>query len=507
MELYSILLQTEQRCPDNTAYVYEGSSFTYREFLQGSNIVGHGLIQRGFAERQNVALLTPNTPHFVFGLFGLLGAGHIAVPLNPLLNPHEIGHLIRHAEPRVLLYDPLLKEKAEQAVRDSGHPVECLSISDLLRVASPDTSSFTPTVGEDDPSMILYTSGTTGDPKGVVLTHKNIYSNTVSFSRALDLRETDTFLCCLPLYHTYAMTVIVFGSLLMGARVILYPQFVPQRILEAFVTEPNIVFAAVPPMFFMVTRFAPDDIAGRHHLRFMVSGGGPLPVDVAIAFQKKFNHEILEGYGLTETSPVVAYNRPGQNQLGTIGPPLPGVEVEIRNEAGEVLGPNQIGELCVRGDLVMKEYYKNEEETRRVFYPGGWLRTGDLASIGEDGYIKIVGRQKDLIVCGGENIYPREIEETLMKYPGVLEAAVVAKPNKLRSEVPQAFVVLAEEAKGKVTESDLRKFCREHLAEYKIPEEFTFLDAMPKTAKGTIEKKELRRWAAAGIDAQSNAPA
>jgi len=498
MELYSILLQTEQRCSEDTAYVYEGRSYNYREFLQNSNVVGHALIQRGYRERQNIGLLTPNTPNFVFGLFGLLGAGHIAVPLNPLLNPQEIGNLLRDAGPRVLLYDPLLKDKAEQAVRDSGLEVECLSIPELLQTPGPVTASFAPAAGDDDSSMILYTSGTTGDPKGVVLTHKNIHSNTVSFSQALDLRPTDTFLCCLPLYHTYAMTVIVFGSLLMGARVILYPQFVPQRILEAFVTEPNIVFAAVPPMFFMVTRFAPDDIAGRHHLRFMVSGGGPLPVDTAIAFQRKFNHEILEGYGLTETSPVVAYNRPGRNKLGTIGPPLPGVEVEIRNEAGEVLGRNQVGELCVRGDLVMKEYYKNEEETRRVFYPDGWLRTGDLASIDEDGYIQIVGRLKDLIVCGGENIYPREIEETLLKHPGVLEAAVVAKPNKLRSEVPQAFVVLAEEAKGEVTEGDLRKFCREHLAEYKVPEGFTFLDVMPKTAKGTIEKKELRRWVTAG---------
>ncbi|MGC9329101.1 MAG: class I adenylate-forming enzyme family protein, partial [Candidatus Hinthialibacter sp.] len=392
-----------------------------------------------------------------------------------------------------LLYDPLLEDKAKRVVQLIGLNIDLLSIPELLEAGKQKTGHLSPDVNEDECSMILYTSGTTGNPKGVILSHKNIHSNFLSIKSVLDFHSGDTFISTLPLHHTYAMTVNLFGSLLVGARLMLFTQFDPRKIVEAFLSEPNVIYAAVSPMLLMLARFAPENAAENHRFRYVISGGGPLPDEVFYAFQKKYNYEILQGYGLTETSPVVANNRPGRNKVGTIGFSLPGVEVQVRNDQGELLPTNEIGELCVRGDLVMKGYYKDPEGTRQAFYDDGWLRTGDMASIDEEGYIKIEGRLKDLIISGGENIYPQEVEDTLAKHPAVLEAAVVAQPDRLRSEIPHAFIVPVEEAKEKITESDLRAFCREHLAEYKIPVNFTFLDEMPRTAKGTVEKKELRR--------------
>lgn len=492
MELYSAFLQSANDHAERTALAWEGGALIYSELRQHANAVGHALLRRG-GTRRNIALLAPNTPNFVFALFGILGAGHIAVPFSPLLNPEELVQLIAHSEAAELLYDPLMKEKAEETIRIGGLDVELIPIPEWATDESRETADLSPAVEEDAISMILYTSGTTGNPKGVMLSHKNIHSNFVSFKAVLDFHAEDTFLCTLPLHHTYAMTVNLFGSMLVGARLILYVQFEPRKVAEAFLSEPNVVYAAVSPMLLMLARFAPDGAAERHRLRYVISGGGPLPNEIYYAFLQKYNQEILQGYGLTETSPVVAYNRPHSNKIGTIGPPLPGVEVQVRNEQGQILGPDEIGELCVRGELVMKGYFKNEEATRNTFYEEGWLRTGDMASIDAEGYIKIVGRLKDLIVCGGENIYPQEVEDTLLRHPAVHEVAVVAKPDRLRSEVPHAFVVLNEPDRGRVGENELRKFCRDHLAEFKIPESFSFVNEMPRTAKGTVEKKELRR--------------
>ncbi len=493
MELYHAFCQSAERFSGKTAFEWEGGFLSYGDLLHQSNIVGQYLKEHLSTPRQNVGLLCPNTINFPFGLFGLLGAGHVAVPLNPLLKPEEAATLLSHAETPVLLYDPLLKELAEATAKLANVPIQPMAIPEILQNGNLNPSNLDPEVNPEDLSMILYTSGTTGDPKGVMLSHLNIYSNYDGFTKVLQFNEDDTFPCILPLFHTFAMTVILFGALLKGSRVILFPQFVPQKVIEVIMKEPNVILVAVPPMIYMITHFTPKENAKNHKIRHLVSGGGPLPQDVAKAFVKKFDHELLEGYGLTETSPVVATNRPGQNRMGTIGTPLPGIEVDVRDENGKTLGNGVIGELCVRGDNVMMGYYKNSVMTQEAFFEDGWFRTGDMAVKDEDGYLQIVGRLKDVIVCGGENIYPREIEEILLRHPGVLEAAVVGEPNKLRTEIPHAFLVLQDEVKDKVTVSELRKYCREHLAEYKVPEEFTFIDEMPKTATRKIQKEEIKK--------------
>ncbi|MBZ0255372.1 AMP-binding protein [bacterium] len=492
MELYTALLHACSEYKDSIAFDGEMGRMTYTELLGRSNVVGHQLQERFGSERQNIALLIPNTPYFPLALFGLLGAGHVAVPFNPLLNPEELAALMEHGECKVMLYDPYMEESAKKAQALAKTDIEIVSVADLLATESPNPAPFTPQVGDDELAMILYTSGTTGDPKGVMLSHKNVYSNFASFSKVFDFSSKDTFPCVLPLFHTFAMTVIIFGALLNGARILLFPQFAPQKLLETIFKEKSIILIAVPPMFLMLARFAPENAAEIHNLRITVSGGGALPVDIGAAFEKAFNHPILEGYGLTETSPAVAVNRPDNNKPGTIGLPLPDVEVELRDEDGTPVLMGEVGELCVRGDLVMQGYYKNDAATAAVMMPDGFIRTGDLGLAHESGQFQIVGRSKDIIVSGGENIYPREVEETLLRYPGVMEAAVVAKADKLRTEVPYAFVVLEEEVRSEITESELRKYCREHLGEYKIPVAFQFIEEMPKTATRKIQKEKLR---------------
>ncbi len=493
MNLYTSFIQSIAQFSDSTALQWEDGKISFREVLDWINISANEFNQRFPQKHQNVALLAPNTPNFIFGLFSILGNGHVVVPLNPLLNPEEMGALLEHAEPAVMLYDPLLEESAKKAVDFSRREVQLIPVPNLLQTETPDTSPRNPEVEADDLSMILYTSGTTGDPKGVMLTHRNILVNAGFFPSVIKFGPNTTVPLILPLFHTFALTVIVFGALMLGSRVLLFPQFQPQKILECVVQEKNVLLIAVPPMYHLMARFAPEGIDKQHNIIMAISGGGPLPVEVTRAFEKKFNFLIQEGYGLTETSPVVSLNPQERNKVGTIGIAFKGADVQIRSENGEILGTHEIGELCVKGDIVMKGYYKHPKATKEAFFEEEWLRTGDLARIDEEGYIQIVGRAKDVIVCGGENIYPREIEETLAKFPGVAEVAVVGKPHKLRTEVPSAFVVLAEEAKGKVTESQLRKHCREHLGEYKIPENFYFIDEMPKTATRKIQKEELKK--------------
>lgn len=491
MTLYQNYMDSIKPYGNNTALQWDGGSFSFQELQNHINRAGHYLNQAYPKPKQNIVFISPNTPLFIPTAIGILAAGHVIVPLNPLLNPEELALLINHSGTPVVLYDPLLEEKMPLVKPLLESDIPFIPIPKLYE-ESTGTTPLTPDTQDDDLSMILYTSGTTGDPKGVMLTHKNIHSNYKGFATVLHFGTDDTFLCILPLFHTFAMTVIAFGALIYGGKVVLYPQFAPPKLLEAFVKETGIILIAVPPMLQLLARLAPKDVAEHHNLRIVVSGGGPLPRETGNAFHKKFNHEVLEGYGLTEAAPVVTLNPPEKNKAGTIGPTIKNVTVQIRDEEGNELAFGETGEVCVMGENLMKGYYKNSEATGASFHTDGWLRTGDMGSMDEEGYITIRGRYKDLIVSAGENIYPREIEETLMKVPGIIDAAVVGKPDTLRSEIPYAFVTVAEEAQGKVDEKMMWNTCKEHLADYKIPDGFEIIEQMPKTPTGKIQKNKLK---------------
>lgn len=463
--------------------------YTYAQTQRNAIKTAEFVLKRYPGAKRNIAFLMSNTPYSVFSLFGILAAGYTAVPFNPNLKELEIAALLSHSDSPILIYDSLQEEQAKVICDRTDRPVDAVCIQDILKGSVEGLAL--PKGNTSQTALILYTSGTTGNPKGVMLSHANVYSNFLVFKERIGLRSNQTLFAILPIFHSFGITTILFGGLLVGAKVVLFEKFSPFKTVAAMVRESNVVVAGVPPMLYMITQFAPDSIFALHHLKNVISGGGPLPIEFFDAFKEKFHHEIIEGYGLTETSPVVAQNDNATNKKGTIGRALPGVLVEVRNENGEPLSTGEIGELCIKGPLVMQGYYKNPETAKKAFYDDGWFRSGDLASMDEDGYIKIVGRSKDLIVCGGENIYPREIEEILLQYPGVLEAAVVGKPDALRSELPHAFIVVSEGAN--VTESNLRNFCRHHLAAFKIPEGFSFIGNMPKTATHKIRKEELKK--------------
>lgn len=491
MTLYQNYVSSIEAYGERTALEWEGGSFHFDEIRTHANRAGHYLKKAYPEPKQNIVMICPNTPFFIPTAIGILGAGHVIVPLNPLLNPQEMALLINHSDTPVVLYDPLLEEKMPHVKPLLEKELPFIPIPTIYEESS-DAENLSPDTQGDDLSMILYTSGTTGDPKGVMLTHQNILSNYTGFAKILHFGVEDTFLCILPLFHTFAMTVIAFAALTRGGKVVLYPQFAPPKLLEAFLKEKSIILVAVPPMLQLLARLAPKEVAENHNLRIAVSGGGPLPRETGAAFQKKFNHEVLEGYGLTEAAPVVTLNPPEKNVVGTIGPSIDGVTVQIRDEDGKEVPLGDTGEVCVMGENIMKGYYKNPNATDSAFHKDGWLRTGDMGSMGENGYITINGRYKDLIVSAGENIYPREIEETLMKVPGMIDVAVVGKPDKLRSEVPYAFVTIAEEAQGKVDEKIMRNTCKEHLADFKVPDGFEIIEQMPKTPTGKIQKNKLK---------------
>jgi long-chain acyl-CoA synthetase len=491
MDLFSTFQLSANTNRGRIALQYENCQYFYQDVLASALAVAVFLRSQIGEDRQNIAFLMPNTPESVFALFGIFAAGYTAVPFNPNLTDGEIAFLLNHSDSPVLLYDCLYEAKAQKVVSLLSRAVTALSIEEILNNPTEVPAFSSPSRHSDDTALILYTSGTTGDPKGVMLTHTNIYSNYSAFAHRIGLESNQTLLAVLPVFHSFGITTILFGGLLSGARVWLFPKFVPQKVVQVIMSEPNIVIACVPPMLYMLSRYAPPDAARNHYLHSVISGGGPLPLEFYDAFKKAFQHDIVEGYGLTETSPVVAHNANAINKRGTIGPPLEGVGVTVRDEGGCDLPPQAIGELYVKGALIMKGYYKNPEATKAAFSPDGWFRTGDLALIDEDGYIQIVGRVKDLIVSGGENIYPREIEEHLQRYPGIEEVAVVGKPDALRAEVPYAFLVV-NNSDG-IDEAKLRNYCREKLASFKIPVGFTILPELPKTVTRKIKKQELRR--------------
>lgn len=470
----------------NRTAVAEGTCcLSYSDLASLSCSLAVALREKGF-HRENIGLLLSNSQQYPLAFFGILNSGNTVVPINPLLQPSEMMTIIRHSEMRLILTESAFSGQV-QNLKDNGMGgVEFVEVSNLALSTENHGQPF-PVEEVPAPALILYTSGTTGDPKGVLLSHQNILSNCDAFSSLFCFSEADHFISVLPLFHTFAITVCMLGSLYSGAALHLLPKFQPRPVYDLLKEVPSGIFIAVPSMFNVMAKLPGDTLPNQ--LRVVVSGGAALPLEIQRGFESKFGVEIHEGYGLTEAAPVVCSNRPGFNRPGTIGPALPGIEVQVWDDGDKPLPPGQPGELVTRGANVMLGYYKNEQATAQAITPEGWLRTGDIAVLDPEGYVRIVGRKKELIISAGMNIYPREIEEVLQSCPGVLEAAVVGMPDPLRGEVPRAFVVPMEGVSLKPQE--LRQRCRKALAEFKVPRVFEIVEALPKTSTGKIAKKLL----------------
>jgi len=442
-------------------------------------------------------VMLPNCPEVIQSYAAILGAGGVIVPVIFLLGEGEVAHILADSEAKVVITssDMLGKVQRQMGVLPSLRHVILVDgggdsgTRSLAEEVTKESDRFTVVERRDDDlAVILYTSGTTGVPKGVALSHRNLESNARSAAQLFELDRKDWGVAVLPLSHSYGLTLMNAGYLL-GTRAALLRWFNPEDVLRTIQEFKAVSMAGVPTMFVYLLNY-PD--AGRYHTRSMRSwgsGAAPLPVEVVEPFERKFGGILLEGYGLTEASPVVSAHRlSGVRKLASVGQPIPGVDVTIQDPDDRVLPVGEVGEVCVRGPNVMVGYYKNPEETAQTIRDG-WLHTGDMGRLDEDSFLYIVERKKDLIIRGGFNIYPREVEEALYAFPAVAEAAVVGKPDPVMGEEAVAFVVLKDGAG--VTEEQVIAFCESRLARFKCPKQVRFVASLPKSPIGKILRKDL----------------
>jgi long-chain acyl-CoA synthetase len=432
-----------------------------------------------------VGVLLPNCALYPPAVLGAVWAGKVPVLLNPQLKPAELDFIFRETGiDSVVVSGPAASLLA-------GLPVRGMEAGDLLSPRAGPLPDPVP-AGLGETAVLLYTSGTTGRPKGVPLTHGNLLSNARTLGTLLSPGQDnpdEVFLGVLPLFHAFGLTVTMLVPLLLGCEVT-YSSFAPRRTVALLGERRVTVFSGVPSMYALLVRSkAPAE--PMRGLRFAVCGGDALPARVREAYRDRFGRDLLEGYGLTETSAVVAVNMPDRNRPGTVGRPLPGVAVRIAGEQGAAQPPGTEGEIQVRGPNVMGAYYLRPEETRAAFTPDGWFRTGDLGSLDAEGYLTVSGRIKEVIVRGGEKIMPREVEGVLEQHPNVLEAAVVGEPDGEHGEAVVAFVAPGE---GAPTAEELRAFCRGRLAEFKVPRRFVIAADLPRGPTGKVLKRALKGW-------------
>ncbi|WJY26144.1 fatty acid--CoA ligase family protein [Sporosarcina trichiuri] len=512
MNLVQRVRETASAQPEKTAYHFAGKDTSYAEFDQSVARFAAALEGLGVGRGDNVAMLLGNTPHFLITLYATMRLGATAVPVNPIYSPDEISYILQDSDAKaVVALEQLLPlvEAASVRLPAIESYVICettgetaAKVTELSEVARSKTRLFSHLIttstaaampvdpDENETAVILYTSGTTGRPKGAMLTHKNLYSNAADVGEYLGFSSEDRVVATLPVFHVFALTVVVNAPLVKGATILLVPRFSPGDVFQTIREQKATIFAGVPTMYNFMYQYPEASREDFETIRLAISGGSSLPVALLENFEEKFQVKISEGYGLSEASPVTTFNPLDRERVpGSIGTSILNVENKIVDELGEEVPVGQVGELIVRGDNVMKGYYKMPEETAAALR-NGWLYTGDLARQDEDGYFYIVDRKKDLIIVGGYNVYPREVEEVLFQHRDLVEAAVLGVPDPDFGEEVLAYVVKKEGSA--VTEHDLLDFCAKRLAKYKVPKHIEFLDELPKNTTGKILRRSLR---------------
>lgn len=510
MTLLDLLARSAGRVPHRPALVFRERRLLYADLLAGVRRIGGRLQALGVTHGDRVLLVLPNIPEFGASYLGILAAGATVVPLNPQLKADEVRYVLEDAQPTAIICShpvyPLLQAARQGLGRAVAAlvpdaPADGVARGDVGAAGSPDVEGFAPPpIQPSDVAACLYTSGTTGRPKGTLLTHGNLLANIESFRQILPLTEEDVFLTVLPLFHAFAATVMFLQPLSVGATIVLEPRFVPDIILQAIAQHRVTHFAGVPSMFAMLAnlpRPVPSATGGDSlgaadfsAWRLCISGGAPLPPAVLAAFEAKFGVPIYEGYGPTECSPVLTVNPPlGVRKIGSVGPAIPQVELRVVDDLGNPLPAGEVGEIVARGPNVMQGYLNRPEETAEVLRDG-WFHTGDLGRVDQDGYYYILDRKKDMIIVGGLNVYPREVEQVLGSHPAVAEAAVIGVPDAVRGEVPKALIVLRDAQTAGPQE--ILQWCRQRLANYKVPRTVEFVPQLPKTATGKIIKALLK---------------
>ncbi|AWD86944.1 MULTISPECIES: fatty acid--CoA ligase family protein [Bacillus] len=508
MNLVSKLEETASQKPEKPACLFQDQYMTYEELAGKIKAFANGLEDRGLKKGDHLALLLGNTPDFVIAFFGALKAGIVVIPVNPVYTPSEIAYMLKNGDVKAiagidllipvfeslhgslpLLEHIIISQTAENApsTEDPQLRLKMTTFTKMLRPA--ERSRTYPTLSKDDTAVILYTSGTTGKPKGAMLTHQNLFSNANDVAGYLGMNEKDKIVAALPMFHVFCLTVCMNAPLMSGACVLIEPQFSPASVFKLIKSRQATIFAGVPTMYNYLYQYEHGKAEDFTSVRLCISGGASMPVALLQTFEQTFDVTILEGYGLSEASPVTCFNPFDRGRKpGSIGTNILHVENKVVDTLGRELPDHQVGELIVKGPNVMKGYYKMPEETEHAL-KDGWLYTGDLAKRDEDGYFYIVDRKKDMILVGGYNVYPREVEEVLYSHEGIKEAVVIGVPDAKTGEAVHAYIVPGD---GELTEQAVFDYCETHLAKYKRPAEVVFLDEIPKNATGKLLRRAVR---------------
>lgn len=510
MLLHELLMRSERDHGGRTALIYRDLTVGYTELAEAVGLVAAGMAAQGIVPGDRIALYLPNCPSFVVAYYAASLLGITVVPVNPLLKPAELAYIWRDAEIKlVVTAGPLLP--AVQAARSDLPKLRSVvsitppgqQVDSKLAAAIPGLVDWSDLISagkrtdaledrnENDCAVILYTSGTTGYPKGAMLSHRNLTRNVEQVQAALNIHPHDRFLTVLPLFHAFAGTVCMNLPIAAGAASVLLDSFMPGRTLDIVAQQEITLVPAVPAIFNALLHLPAETAPALPHLRYFISGGAPLPEPTLYALEARFGVPVLEGDGPTECSPVTSVNREqGPRKINSVGPPLPGVDVAIFDETDQPLPPGSVGEIVVRGDNVMLGYLNQPVETQEAMR-SGWYHTGDLGKIDEDGYVFIVDRKKDMIITAGLNVYPREVEEALQAHSAVAEAAVIGQPDALRGE--EVLAVIVRKPDANVTDRDLIHWCRDRLADYKTPRRILFREALPKGGTGKVVKRLLKK--------------
>lgn len=485
---------------DRPAVLTDSATIRHQKFQETATIMAAALQHLGIQKGDRVALYAANGMEFALLYVAVVRAGAVLVPVNLLINPREIAYILKDAGVRALLVQTSLLPRVKDILQD----LEALSVvveieesqspfENLKPLLSPEGGWVKPSIDPDeDLVVILYTSGTTGFPKGAMLTHANLVANADSVHVAMRWRRgIDRVLVVLPMFHAFAATVGLWTPLMNGCALIPIQGFDPEGMARTIDRHQATIFLGVPSLYSVLLKLRDDRVRLFQTLRFGIAGGAAMPVSVLEAFQKKFGIRVYEGDGPTECSPVTCVNPiDGVSKPGTVGLPVPGVEMRIVDDEGLPLKEGEVGEIAVRGRNVMKGYWNQPEATLAVMR-GDWLLTGDLGTQDADGYFSIVDRKKDLIIVNGMNVYPRMLEDVLYTHPAILEAAVIGEPDSRHGEVPVAYIACHEG--HTLCDQELREFCRNHLGRHQVPRRFVLLERLPRNGAGKILKRELRK--------------
>lgn len=500
--LYEVVEQNASKFSKRPVLFEEKVKLNWGEFKGFIDSFARYLELVGVRKGDNVVILMSNSKEFIIAFLAIGKLGAVPIPLNTFLKRAELEYILNDCEAELVITQGKFSEllegiekatKVRKIIWSDGSPgldENNLSFEEGLTIE--DYEHIKPQARLEDTAVILYTSGTTGKPKGVMLSYRNIFSNIENIVKVFNITPKDRFIVYLPMFHAFTLTATVLLPLYTASPIVIVRSIMPfSNVIKQTLLRRVTVFMGVPEVFNALSKAKlPWYFMWFNRIRFFVSGGAPLPLDTLERMKKKFKRAtLLEGYGLSECSPVVSVNLPEKQKPLSVGPPLPDYEVKIVDEELMELPVGEVGEIIVRGDCVMKGYYKNPYETENTII-NGWLRTGDLGYVDEEGFIYIVDRKKDLIICKGMNIYPREVEEVLMSHPKVELCAVVGKKDPHHGEIPVAFVKPGEGES--LTEKELRAFLKDKLANYKIPKQFIFVEDLPKNATGKVLKRVLR---------------